>query len=175
MPKKAQNVAFSTPIASSPPGADPTDPVGGVAPEPMSGPLPAPIMPKKAPFDPMDLMDKVEHMVLKMDQTDAKLQAVANENQQLRNDALDAKKEADNHIFLLQDQVDVLLAHETPPKDTRRSSSYGGKLYQEPPPKVLTSGNEFDDMPKFANHRSRDILKHLADFRDKSENYEKGY
>ena len=123
----------------------------------------------------MDLMYKIEHIVLKMDQTDAKLQAVSMENQQLRVDALDAKKQSDNHIILLQDQVDELSTHEMTPKETRRSSTYGGKVYTEPPPKVLTSGNEFDDMPKFANKRSRDILKHLADFRDKSETYEKGY
>ena len=69
----------------------------------------------------MDLMDKIEHLVLKMDQTDAELQSVSNENQQLREYALDAKKEADNHIILLQDQVDDLSAQDATPKDTRRS------------------------------------------------------
>ena len=152
------------------------DPVGGVEPEPFAGsPTAPPLDRTNVPFNPSILMEKVENMVQKMDDTDAMLLSVTTENQQLRIDASLAKQEADNHIILLQDQVDELSSREISPKEARRSSSYGGKIFKEPPPKVLTSGNEFDDMPKFSNHRSRDILKHLAYFRDKSETYESGY
>ena len=121
-------------------------------------------------------MDKVARMADKMEETVTNLRSMTMENDQIRSDATRAKAEAENHIILLQDQVDELSrAQDASPPSTRRSSTYGGGVFKEPPPKVLTSGNEFDDMPKFSNHRSRDILKHLADFRDKSETYEPGY
>ena len=136
MSKKTPTVSFSSPEGTSTPGADPTtDPVGGVEPEPSAGlPTAPPLQPIDEPFNPLKLMEKVENMVQKMDETDAKLYSVTSENQQLRIDASLAKQEADNHIILLQDQVDELSSREISPKEARRSSSYGGKIFKEPPP-----------------------------------------
>ena len=60
------------------------------------------------PFDPTLLMDKVARMAAKMDETAKNLLSITMENDQIRIDATTAKAEAENHIILLQDQVDEL-------------------------------------------------------------------